>query len=89
MKFRLVLHIIPSNIQNIAGRNSNTAHMLISAPLAINRHRELIISIFEYIPTPKVAAKKLKADTMMERMLELWAIWMDSFLFFPEPRSFS
>lgn len=45
-----------------------TTNILIIAPLAIREHRELIISIFEYIPTPNVAAKKLKALTIMDCM---------------------
>ena len=36
------------------------------APLAIRIHSELIISIFEYNPTPIVAAKKLSALTMID-----------------------
>ena len=48
-----------------------TAAMLISAPRAIRVHRELIISILEYKPTPKVAAKKDSALTIMDFML-LW-----------------
>ena len=35
-----------------------TVIILTIAPLAISVQRELIISTFEYTPTPKVAAKK-------------------------------
>lgn len=70
-KFLLVLQISPSNTQYMAGINNSTQHMLIRAPLAIRRHRALIISICEYMPTPKVAAKKPMAEIMIERMLVL------------------
>ena len=48
------------------GSINNTTNMLISAPRAIKVQRELIISISEKSPTPKVAAKKLKALTIMD-----------------------
>ena len=86
-KFLLVLQISPSNTQYMAGMNKSTQHILIRAPLAIRRHRALIISI--YMPTPKVAAKNPMADIIIERMLVLWAMEMASALLFPEPRSFS
>lgn len=53
----------------MAGRNKSTAHILINAPLDINRHKELIISISEYTLTPTVDAKKLNADTITGRRL--------------------
>ena len=43
-----------------------TLNILIIAPLAINVQSELIISILEYSPTPKVAAKKVRALTTMD-----------------------
>ena len=64
-----------------------TVTMEISAPRAISVHRELIISISEYSPTPKVAAKKLKADTRIEAIDVECAIQIDSFRFFPDARS--
>ena len=62
----LVFTITLSNTINIDGRINTTTTILITAPLAIRIHRELIISIFEYKPTPTVAAKKLNALTMMD-----------------------
>ena len=64
-----------------------TVTMEIRAPRAIRVHRELIMSISEYSPTPKVAAKKLKAETRMEEMDDAWAISTDSFRSFPDARS--
>ena len=55
-----------SNIINIEGRMKITLNILIIAPLAINVQSELIISILEYSPTPKVAAKKVRALTTMD-----------------------
>ena len=43
-----------------------TFALLIIAPLAISEQRELIMSISEYSPTPKVAAKKQNALIIME-----------------------
>ena len=40
--------------------------MLMIAPRAISEQSELIISIFEYNPTPNVAAKKLSALTITD-----------------------
>ena len=54
------------NTMNIDGNTKMTTMLLMSAPLAINIHNELIISIFEYNPTPIVAAKKLSALTMID-----------------------
>ena len=62
-----VLQITLSNTINIAGSIVRTTTILITAPRAISRQRELIISILEYMPTPNVAAKKLKALTKIER----------------------
>ena len=42
-----------------------TVIMEIRAPLAIRMHSDEIISMFEYIPTPNVAAKNENAETMM------------------------
>ena len=58
--------MIGSNTINIAGRINATTTKLINAPLARSIHKELIISILEYIPTPNVAAKKLNALTMTD-----------------------
>ena len=54
------------NTMNIDGNTKMTTIILMIAPLAINIHNELIISIFEYNPTPIVAAKKLSALTMID-----------------------
>ena len=54
----LVFTITLSKIIKIAGRINSTTNILTIAPLAIKEHKALIISIFEYNPTPKVAAKK-------------------------------
>ena len=43
-----------------------TVIILTIAPLAISVQRELIISTFEYTPTPKVAAKKDSALIMTD-----------------------
>ena len=51
------------------GRTKITVTILIRAPLAISVHRELIMSMLEYSPTPKVAAKKDNALTTMDFML--------------------
>lgn len=45
-----------------------TDSILMMAPRAIRLHMEPIISISEYRPTPKVAAKKPRALTVMEGM---------------------
>ena len=55
----LVAQISLSKIINMDGRMKITTNILMIAPRAIRIHRELIISILEYMPTPKVAAKKL------------------------------
>ena len=62
----LVAQINLSNTINIAGRINATTIRLIRAPLARSIHKELIISILEYNPTPNVAAKKLNALTMTD-----------------------
>ena len=49
---------------SIVGSMVRTITILMRAPLAISAHRELIISILLISPTPKVAAKKLRALTM-------------------------
>ena len=54
----LFLIITLSNSNNIAGKIVITTKTLIRAPLDISVHIEPIISISEYNPTPKVAAKK-------------------------------
>jgi len=74
-----------SNIISIDGRIVSTTTILIKAPLAISMHKELIISMLEKTPTPIVAAKKLKALTMIDCMEALWA--MDTEAFLPLPRS--
>ena len=60
--------MILSKIINIAGSIKATTRKLMIAPLASSTHRELIISMLEYKPTPKVAAKKLSALTNTDWM---------------------
>ena len=50
-----------SKIIKDAGRIHITQNILINAPLDINIHNELIMSIFEYAPTPNVAPKNVHA----------------------------
>ena len=50
-----------------------TQTMEINAPLAINVQSELIIFMFEYKPTPNVAAKKDIAETSMDLALAFTA----------------
>lgn len=49
-----------------AGKTVITTIILIIAPLDINVHKEPIISIFEYAPTPNVAPKKHKPLTIID-----------------------
>ena len=65
-----------------------TITVLMIAPLESNVQIELIISILEYSPTPKVAAKKLHPLIIIDFMEVSWAIQMASFLLFPFPLSF-
>ena len=69
------------------GRMKITTNILMIAPRAIRIHRELIISILEYMPTPKVAAKKLSALTMIDCAENLCAVVIASNL--PAPRLLS
>lgn len=62
----VVLHINLSNSINIDGKIKITVNMLIIAPRDINIQRDEIISIFEYNPTPTVAAKNPKALTIID-----------------------
>lgn len=68
---------------NMAGKIKITTHMLMRAPLAIKMHSELIISILEYMPTPKVAAKKLRALTNTDCTEAESAMVTDAFCLFP------
>lgn len=54
--------------------------MLIIAPLAIRVQSELIISMLEYIPTPNVAAKNVRALTRMDFAL-VWQATATASLF--------
>ena len=65
-----------------------TDTILISAPRAIRVQSELIMSILEYRPTPKVAAKKDNALTTMDFTLIWQAIVTASFYSTPARRSF-
>lgn len=84
MKPLLVLIINLSNIINNDGKTNITTIILMIAPLAIKLHNELIISILEYIPTPNVAAKKLKCTNYNDCMDSVSAFVMASFLPNPE-----
>ena len=67
------------------GKIKITLNILTIAPLAINVQSELIISMLEYKPTPKVAAKNVKALTTMDFALVWQAIATASL--FPAPAS--
>ena len=60
-----------------------TQTILIIAPLDINVHREPIISILEYTPTPNVAPKKHNPLTTIEPIELSSAFETASFLFCP------
>ena len=72
---------------NIDGNTKMTTIILMIAPLAINIHNELIISIFEYNPTPIVAAKKLSALTMIDCADARCAVVIESYFSAPCLRS--
>ena len=78
----LVAQISLSKIINMDGRMKITTNILMIAPRA-RIQRELIISILEYMPTPKVAAKKLSALTMIDWMELRSAVAIASFLSAP------
>ena len=63
--------MILSNTINMEGKMKITDTILISAPRAIRVHNELIISMLEYHPTQKDAAKQDNALTTMDLTL-LW-----------------
>ena len=71
------------NTMNIDGNTKMTTIILMIAPLAINIHNELIISIFEYNPTPIVAAKKLSALTMIDCADARCAVVIESYFSAP------
>ena len=58
-----------------------------TAPLASSMHNALIMSMLEYRPTPKVAAKKLSALTATDCMEPLTAAVTASFFYAPRLRS--
>ena len=72
---------------NNAGSMNITHNILITAPLAISIHIELIISISEYRATPNVAAKSPIALTITDGMEVESAVITDSRLSFPLRRS--
>lgn len=76
--------MIGSNSRRIAGSANTTVIILMIAPLAISMQREDMTEIPEYIPTPKVAAKKDIALTNILWIEVLWAIRTASFLLFPD-----
>lgn len=57
------------------------------APRAIRLQSELIMSISEYSPTPKVAAKNPSALTVTDGIETLYAVLMASSLSLPDERS--
>lgn len=71
----------------IAGNIHITQNILTMAPLAINRQRELIISILEYTPTPNVAPKNVHALTITDFIVAVRASFAASFFSFPLARS--
>ena len=72
----------------IAGSTKRTVNILMMAPLAISPHNDPIMSMLEISPTPKVAAKKLRALTITDFMLVERAISVASFLACPAFLSF-
>ena len=65
-----------------------TTNMLMIAPRPIRVQRAEIISISEYSPTPKVAAKNPSAETIIDVTDDVSAIRIASFFSFPLHRSF-
>ena len=80
-------HITLSSSINIAGNTKITHNILTMAPRAIRLHIELIISISEYTATPKVAAKKPNALTIIDGIDVSNAVVTEFFLSFPSERS--
>ena len=76
-----------SNTINIAGKMQITHNILTTAPRAIRRHKELIMSILEYTPTPKVAPKKVHALTITDFIVAVSVSFAASLLSFPSLRS--
>ena len=66
----------------IAGRKIIITSIEIIAPLAKNIHIVDTISIFEYIPTPIVAAKNDRADVTIDFAVSFVATARASFLSF-------
>ena len=64
-----------------------THSILITAPLAISIHMELMMSISEYTATPKVAANSPMPETMMDGMDEESAVVTAERLSAPSIRS--
>ena len=75
--------MILSNTNRNDGNMQMTTAILINAPLDIRLHSELIMSMSEYIPTPKVAAKKQNALIIMELIEAESAFSTASFFAFP------
>lgn len=75
--------IMGSNTIKNEGRISITTNMLMMAPLAINMHKDEIISMLASIPTPNVAAKNPSALTIIEGIDVARAMVTDSFLVLP------
>ena len=83
----VVLQMSLSKTMKSEGRTSMTENMLIRAPLAMSIQSEPMISTSEYIATPKVAAKKPRALTVIEPMLVESAVLIADFLSAPPMRS--
>jgi hypothetical protein len=69
-----------SNSIKAAGNIKITQSILIIAPLAINIHIELMMSISEYTATPKVAANSPIALTTIDGIEAARAVVMESCL---------
>ena len=78
-----------SNTIKNDGRINITAIILIIAPLDISVHKEPIISILEYTPTPNVAPKKHNPETTIELIDVPSAKSIASFFDFPFFLSFT
>ena len=80
----VVLQISLSHTNKKAGNTVITTTILMMAPLDIKLHKEPIISILEYIPTPKVAPKKhspLVTMELIEVMLHLLLVFCPFLLY--------
>ena len=86
-KFFDVLQMSLSKHINSEGKMRMTQAMEMSAPRDIKIHRDEMMSTLEYKPTPKVAAKKPRAETMTDGIAKARALVMAVFLSAPPKRS--